>query len=284
MVATNRVVTASNLQMRDLGLSSFLRARGIEFFAATVLSLVLSASTLAQTPDKSTPQPPRPAAVTAATPSADQILNRYIEAIGGRESWEKLSSRISTGTIEIPKMNLSGTIDFREKAPNRLLHTIVLNGATFRQGFDGAHGWTDDPKDGVRDETGAELEDTRLDSDFYHPLDLHKLYSKFTVTGTEKVGERNTFVVEAARAGADPDKLYFDTQSGLVLRILSRRHTSDGVMVYQEDLEDYREVDGIKLPFTVHQTTEDAAFTIQFAEVHHNVELDDQQFSKPAAP
>jgi hypothetical protein len=269
--------------MREPGFSPFLRASEIKFLVTAILSLALGTSALAQTPDKSTPQPPRPAAVTAVTPSADQILNRYIEAIGGREAWKKLNSRVSSGTIEIPKMNLSGTIDFREKAPNRLLHTIVLNGATFRQGFDGANGWTDDPKDGVRDETGAELEDTRLDSDFYHPLDLHKLYSKFTVTGTEKIGDRNTFVVEAARAGADPDKLYFDTQSGLVLRILSRRHTSDGLMVYQEDLEDYREVDGIKLPFTVHQTTEDAAFTIQFAEVHHNVELDDQQFSKPAA-
>lgn len=269
--------------MRGSGFSPFLRASDIRFLVAVAISLALGASAHAQTPDRSTPQPPRPAAVTAAAPSADQILNRYIEAIGGRESWKKLTSRVSTGTIEIPKMNLSGSIDFREKAPNRLLHTIVLNGATFRQGFDGANGWTDDPKDGVRDETGAELEDTRLDSDFYHPLDLHKLYSKFTVTGAEKIGEHNTYVVEAARPGADPDKLYFDTQSGLVLRIVSRRHTSDGLMVYQEDLEDYREVDGIKLPFTVHQTAEEAAFTIQFVEVHHNVELDDQQFSKPAA-
>jgi hypothetical protein len=283
MVATNKAITASNLQMPGLVFLPNLRASDIRLLVATVLSLALGPSALAQATNKSTPQPPRPAAVTTATPSADQILNRYIEAMGGREAWKKLNSRVSIGTIEIPKMNLSGTIDFREKAPNRLLHTIVLNGATFRQGFDGANGWTDDPKDGVRDETGAELEDTRLDADFYHPLDLHNLYSKFTVTGAEKIGERNTYVVEAARAGAAPDKLYFDMQSSLVLRIVSRRHTSEGLMVYQEDLEDYREVDGIKLPFIVHQTTEDAAFTIQFAEVHHNVELDDQQFSKPAA-
>jgi len=246
-----------------------------------MLSLAASAAAHAQSHDKPTAQPVQPTAKTAALPAADQILNRYVEALGGRTAWKKLNSRVSTGTIDVPKFNLSGTVDFREKAPNRLLHVVVLNGATFRQGFDGTTAWTDDPKDGLRDEAGAELEDTRLDSDFYHPLDLHTLYSKFTVTGVDKIGEHDAYVVEAARTGADPDKLYFDSQSGLALRIISHRHTSDGLMVYQEDFEDYREVDGIKLPFTVHQTSVDAAFTIQFADVQHNVELDDRQFQKP---
>jgi len=255
-----------------------------KLLAVGMLSLAISCAAFAQTPAATTtPQKPAVRTTPPATPTADQILNRYVEAIGGRAAWKKLTSRIATGTINVPDMQISGTVEFHEKAPNRLLRVIILNGATFRQGFDGTTAWTDDPKDGLRTETGAEFEDTRFDADFYHPLDLRQLYSKFTVTGTEKIGEHDAYVVEAARAGADPDKMYFDVKTGLALRLISKRHTSEGVSAYQEDLEDYREVDGIKLPFTVHQSISKPSITVTFTEVRHNVELDDKEFSKPAA-
>ena len=246
------------------------------------LIMVLSLSALAQTPAKA-PEKPAVSLPSAATPSADQILDRYVEAIGGRAAWKKITSRVSTGTIDVPQMSLSGTIEIREKAPDRLLATVIINGASFRQGFDGTVGWTDNPQDGLHQETGAELEDTRRDADFYHQLDLRTLYSKLAVTGVEKMGDREAYIMEASHPGADPDKLYFDTRTALVLRIFSKHHTADGVTAIQEDMEDYREVDGVKLPFIVHQTSADSAFTIKFTEVHHNVELEDGQFSKPAA-
>ena len=251
-------------------------------FTAGILSLAASLAAFAQTAPPA-PQKPAAKAATPATPSADQILNRYVEAIGGRAAWKKLTSRVSTGTIEVPDMQISGTVEFHEKAPNRLLRLIILNGASFRQGFDGTTAWTDDPQDGLRMQTGAELEDTRLDADFYHPLDLRQLYSKFTLLGTEKIGEHDAYVVEAAHSGGDPDKMFFDVKTGLALRIISKRHTADGVLTYQEDLEDYRQVDGIKLPFVVRQSIAQPSFTITFAEVRHNLELDESEFSKPAA-
>jgi photosynthetic reaction center cytochrome c subunit len=251
-------------------------------FAIAGLVLLLSASAFAQASAKA-PETQPAATPASATPSADQLVDRYVEAIGGRAAWKKLNSRISTGTIDVPKMSLSGTVEIREKAPNHLLATIIIAGASFRQGFDGKVAWIDDPQNGLHEESGAELEDTRRDADFYHPLDLHTLYSKFTVTGKDKIGDREVYTVEATRAGSDPDKLYFDTQTGLVLRLFTQHHTAEGVTAFQEDLQDYREVDGVKLPFTVHQTTSDSEFTIKFTEVRQNVDLDDAQFSKPAA-
>jgi hypothetical protein len=254
-----------------------------KLLAVGMLGLTMSCGASAQEPAPRPQKPVAKAATPAPTASADQILNRYVEAIGGRAAWKKLTSRVSTGTIDVPDMHIAGTVEFHEKAPNRLLRVIILNGASFRQGFDGTTGWTDDPQDGLRTQTGVELEDTRLDADFYHPLDLRQLYSKFTLTGTEKIGEHDTYVIEAARTGADPDKMYFDVKTGLALRIISRRHSAEGLSTYQEDMEDYREVDGIKLPFIVHQSITKPSFTITFAEVHHNVELSDGEFSKPAA-
>ena len=99
----------------------------------------------------------------------------------------------------------------------------------------------------------------------------------------EKIGDHDTYVIEAARAGASPDKMYFDVKTGLALRIISQRHSAEGLSTYQEDMEDYQEVDGIKLPFIVHQSIAKPSFTITFREVHHNVQLSDSEFSKPAA-
>lgn len=231
----------------------------------------------------STSSKPAASSDSAPLPTAEKILTRYVEALGGRAAWQKLNSRVSTGTIEVPAMNLSGSIEMHEKAPGSMLAVLVVNGAAYRQGFDGTVGWADDPQNGLREMTGAELQETRRDSDFYHPLDLKKIYSKFTVTGMEKVRERDAYVVEASLAEGGGDKLYFDIQSGLVLRIVSQHHTPDGVITFTEDLSDYRDVDGVKLPFTVHQSSAESDFTIRFSEIHHNVTQEDAQFSKPAA-
>lgn len=224
----------------------------------------------------------KPATDAAVAPAVEQILDRYVKAIGGREAWQKFTSRVTMGTIEVPSMNLSGMVMIHEKAPDRLLATVVINGASFRQGFDGTLGWTDDPQDGLRDQSGAELAETRRDADFYHPLDLRRLYTKFTVTGTEKIGERETYVLVATvPEGSEPTRMYFDTETGLLLRAVSQHHGADGVTQYREDFEDYRDVDGIKVPFTSHQTNGDTTYTMTISEVRHNVELDDSEFAKP---
>ncbi len=225
-----------------------------------------------------------PPAAASTMPSVDQILNRYVEVQGGRAAWQKLTSRVTIGTIEVPSMQLSGAIEFHEKAPDRFLGVVTINGASFRQGYDGTAGWTDDPANGLRDQAGLELAETRRESDFYHTLDLRKLYSKLTLTGKEKIGDRDTYVIEAALPeGGEPDRMYFDVQTGLALRVTSQRHGPDGVSQIREDLEDYREVDGVKLPFIIRQANGATVEIITISEYHHNVPLEDGQFAKPAA-
>jgi zinc protease len=247
-----------------------------------ILALASGLPAVAQTQSKSQEKPAAPSA-SDVIPSADQILARYVKAIGGREAWKKLNSRLSIGTIEVPAMNVSGMVEMHEKAPNKMLATITVAGATYRQGFDGTVGWSDDPRDGLRQQTGIELEEAKRDSDFYHPLDLHQIYSKFTVTGTEKIDDRTAYLVEATPPQGEADKLYFDVDSGLVIRIVSLHHLPEGVVVFQEDISNYQEIDGIKLPFTVRQSSAESEFVIQFTELKHNVEFDDAQFAMPAA-
>jgi zinc protease len=238
----------------------------------------------AQAQSSAPPTPAPAAAQTAATPTADQVLEHYVKAIGGRAAWSKLKSRVSKGTIEIPSMNnLRGSVEIHEKAPNSMLAVITLGGAVFEQGFDGTTAWSDDPQNGLRVLSGAELDDARREADFYHPLDLKKLYAQLTVTGTEKVGDHDAYVVEASTGAGDPDKMYFDTESWLLVRAVNHRNTADGVKVFQAEVGDYKDVDGVKLPFTVQQSSAESAFTIHFTEIQHNLPLADGQFAKPAS-
>jgi zinc protease len=224
---------------------------------------------------------PAVAATAVALPSSDQLLDSYEKAIGGREAWMKINSRISKGTIEIPAANITGDVEVHQKAPDKLLSVAVVAGQAFRRGFDGTVAWSDDPMNGLREETGAALASSKREADFYHPMDLRKLYPKLAVTGTEKVGDHDTYVLEATNADGKTDKMYFDAKTSLLVRSQNHRAGPDGDAVYTGDIEDYRDVDGLKLPFVVHQVSDQATFTITFTEIKQNVDLTDDQFLKP---
>jgi zinc protease len=278
------VPVAHTLRERCLSLKRILKRLAVLAGISIVLGPLAYAqsATNASSDTKATPA----AGVSApAAPAltADQILENYIKAIGGRENWKKLTTRISTGTIDVPAMNLSGLVTVREKAPNRSIFTVNFNGAVFQQGFDGTIGWSNDPQNGLREQAGEELAETKRDSDFYHPLDLKQMYSKITVAGTDKIDDRDAYIVEASSGDLGTDKIYFDTQNGLVLRIVGQHHTMEGPATFTEDFSDFREVDGIKLPYTVHQESPSSTFTIKFTEIRHNEAIEDAAFSKPAA-
>jgi len=194
-----------------------------------------------------------------------------------------LTSRVATGTIEVPAANLSGTIELREKAPDRILSEIRIAGVLFSQGFDGTVGWIQNVRDGLHEQKGVELSEAKRDADFYHPLDMRKLYTKLTIVGVEKVNDHDTYKMEAEVPDDPPDEIYFDTATGLPARVVSHRHSAQGVVDFLEDFDDYREVDGIKRPFTIHETTGGNVLTIHISEVRTNVFLDDSVFTMPAA-
>ena len=288
---TGRHAAAGGFQNRSANKFPRRKASKMTFnkmrvFGAGIAILAMSFAAFAQAPATTTQAPARAPAVSspaATLPSADQILDKYIAAIGGEAAWHKLNSRVSKGTIEIPAMSLSGTVEVHDKAPGSSLAVVSLGGATFQRGCDGTTAWSDDPQNGLRTLSGAEAEDSKRQADFYHQINMRKYYSNWKVTGTEKIGDHDAYVVEATSLAGDVDKMYFDTQSGLMLRAIITVHTGQGATVIQSELSDYRDTDGIKLPFSVHQSSAQTEYTITFSEVHHNVDLSDGQFAKPAA-
>lgn len=279
---TPRTKNASNQRVRSLTRQPAKHVPVIERAILLGICLGIAAIACGQT------QPSLASLQTAAgsgpaIPSVEKIIEHYVAAVGGREAWQKLASRVSMGTIEVPSANLKGTVVIHEKAPDKMLTIIIVAGSAFREGFDGMAGWGEDPQNGVREQTGAELAEARRQADFYSPLNTYEHYSKLTFVGSEKVNEHNSYVLEAALPeGGAPDKLYFDTASGLPVRLISQHHTPEGVTQFQEDFSDYREVDGVVLPFVIKQSGADSSFVVKISDLRHNVELQDSEFSKPA--
>lgn len=206
-----------------------------------------------------------PVIVVPSTASVESILDRYLEASGGKEAFEKLTSRVSTGTVEITALGITGSAELDEQAPGRSSLIIDAPGLGIMQRtFDGSGAWLQDPLQGLIRFTGLGLEVARAGAVFNKQTKLKELYPSAALLGQEKVGGRESYVVRM-----DFEKWYFDVEGGLLLR--------RGNTYY----EDYREVDGIKLPFKMRDDVFSGVGLIyKLTEIKHNVKIDETKFTE----
>jgi hypothetical protein len=229
-----------------------------------------------------------PAAVAAATPgtpqapvpTVDQILEKYVTAVGGAEAMKKATTRVMTGKI------LAGAtetpIELFTKAPNmRVSVSHSPTGASFTA-FDGAAGWMGSTGHAARDMTAAESAAAGLDAEFYLVLRVKELYPQLRRGRPETVAGAECEVINGTAPGRPAIRLYFDKNSGLLLRMVRYADTPMGRNPTQIDYADYRDADGVKIPFRWTLSRPIARFTIQIADVKSNVPVDDAKFAKPA--
>jgi len=240
--------------------------------ATAMLCLLITAVVWAQAPATPTPAP---------TPTVDQILDKYVSALGGAAALEKVNSRVSKGVFEVPDQGAVGTIEIYAKAPNSTLTLIEIQGfGSIRNGWDGTTGWTDNPQAGLNDYTPDQVANAKLNS-FYLALKFRELYAKLAVKGADKIANRDVWVVEASPASGSPRLFSFDAESGLLVHSVLERATPSGPAKIETYVSDFKEVDGLKIPFTIRQVTPQFTSVITLSEVKHNVPIDDSQFKKP---
>jgi hypothetical protein len=226
---------------------------------------------------------PKTEAKAAALPGADEILEKYVKALGGKEAIEKISSRSAKGKFEIEAANLSGDVESHHKAPNKYAYLFTIPGVGGGgEVFDGATGWNSNPMSGLREVSGSELATLKREADLYQPLNLKKHYPKMEVKGKETVGKFETYVVIATPAEGGPEKLYFDSASGLLVRLDSERETPEGKMASEEYYDDYKAVDGVKVAHSMKVVSSMFTITVKLSEVKNNVEIDETKFNKPS--
>ncbi len=220
-------------------------------------------------------------------PSADQILDQYIVALGGAQRLAGLTSFTGKGTYE-------GYDTYHEKVPleiygqapgRRSIITHTQNGDSTTV-FDGRAGWTaavDKPIHLLPSLPGSELDGAKLDADLCFPAGIKQALVQwrngFPVTTIE---DREVQVIQGIAAGGSRVKLYFDSKTGLLARQLRYTNTIVGTIPIQIDYSDYREVAGVKMPFHWVVTWTGGQSTMQLNEVQANVPIDAAKFSKPA--
>jgi hypothetical protein len=219
------------------------------------------------------------AAQDATLPSVDKLLEKYVAASGGA-AVQKITSRITTGSIDVLTYGLTGTFEQYTKAPGRQVNISDLSGfGKVIQCSDGKTGWASDPQQGLRQMGAAEFAVFQRGADLQSPLHVKNHYKKMAVTGKTKVGDRDAYVIEAQPPEGGPEKLYFEIRTGLLIRVERPDQTGGTVVTF----EDFKEVDGVKIPLTIHQDGGQAEVLIKIHDVKHNVPIDDAKFAKPAA-
>lgn len=221
--------------------------------------------------------PPKPGEL----PTADELINKYIQALGGGDALVKITSRVEKGTISIAN-GPQFPIDLFAKAPNMrvsFMHTPRGDSIT---AFDGKTAWLGSPA-GTNKLDPASSEAVKLDAEFNFALHIKQIFSQLRVSRPEKVKDRDANVIFALQQGQPPVRLYFDKESGLLVRLVRYADTPLGRLPTQIDYGDYRDSGGVKIPYrwTIARPPR-GRFTIQVDQVQQNVPIEDSTFAMPA--
>jgi hypothetical protein len=187
---------------------------------------------------------------------------------------------VEQGGVEGPR-GLHAAIETYRTAPDKAFAIVHRPNGDVSEGVSGEVGWGKRANGEVTDESGDELARSRQWAEFYPGERFDKDYERLQVRGTESVNGHDAYVVMAWWKGGGADRIYFDVQSGLLLRIAHRIESPLGALPLQTDYEDYRDVNGLKIPFTVRVTRVDGTTTYTWQKMETNVGIDPSRYEKP---
>jgi len=219
--------------------------------------------------------------------SADAIFDKYIQALGGAAKLAALTSFTAHGTYEgYDSLSEQVPVDIYAKAPNQLTTVVHTQSGDSVTTFNGTSGWVAaaDKLMRVLPLLGGDLEGAKMDAIVSFPGGLKQDFQWRTGFPPVSIDDHRAEVIQSAARGAAGTKLYFDTQTGLLLRQVRFVDTAVGVIPTQVDYSDYRDVAGVKVPFKRVITWTDGRSTIQLNQVQANAAVEAARFNKPAPP
>lgn len=220
-------------------------------------------------------------------PTADQILDKYIGALGGSQRLAALTSFIAIGTIEgYDTYHVKVPLEIYAEAPNKRKMVYHAQNGDSTSVFDGQRGWlaaVDRPLPLLPLVHGAELDAATLDADLCFPGGIKRALNQWkTGFPVTTIDDKEVNVVQGTGSGGSRFKLYFDAKTGLLARQLRYADTPVGMVPTHVDYSDYREVAGVRMPFKMVVTWTDGQSNILLTDVQPNAAIDATQFAKPA--
>jgi len=188
--------------------------------------------------------------------SAKEVMDKYIEAIGGKEKLSKVKDLtvIRNAELGVGAQTLALTMTIYRKAPNLLLNK--LDSDMFSQGslFDGAKGWKSSSMTGKQEVTGDDLKELAIEATMFGEMKYEELGIKMEIVGAEKVNGSDAYIMEITYPTGKKTKEYYDMQSGFKVKETDIAHTPQGDMSITVLYSDYKDIgNGVKLPYSVEQ-------------------------------
>lgn len=207
-------------------------------------------------------------------PSKEEIIEKYIIALGGRAKIEKLETRTCSGFLvkdvswEIPPYDVVPFIAMA-KTPNKFLIKYAEDGAERRSGFDGENGWKQIANEIIPDK---HIGRPKLSWIFnpQHILHIDKFFTNLKFSGIQFIYEKQAYVLQPQNLPKEYYSLYFDVETGLLLGI-----------GYHWRILDYKEVDGVLTPCRIIEGRKGGSYTYLIKEFQHNKLINDSFFLKP---
>ena len=222
-------------------------------------------------------------------PTGERIMDKTIDARGGKEAWEKLENRVSKGTIEVAAgpQKAKGKITTYSAAPNKFYQLRDLGQAgKVEVGTDGETYW-DIISNKASIKEGDDRESRVASMDFYKEINWHDYFDKVECRGKETIDGRSCYLVALTSKTGGTETRYFDRKTGLHIRTEEKSQGEKGEVSNETRYEDYREVEGVRFPFKIIQTSSAAGqsqtVTITWESIEVNTDIPGDRFDLPAA-
>ncbi len=217
-------------------------------------------------------------------PPAEQVLEKAIEATGGREAIKKITNRISIGSLEIPAMGIKAKMTTYSAAPNKV-YSVAESDALgkLESGTDGDVFWEVTMMTGARIKQGEEKAAAQREARFYSDLEWRDLYKSVETVGRTEVAGHECYKLKMTPPEGKPEYHYYDTESYLLRKLESTVVSEMGEVTVEIFPEEYKEVDGVMLPYRSRQVLmgmQEMLFVTD--SVEHNADLPADLFDLPA--
>src|SRR6266566_1765642 len=187
-------------------------------------------------------------------PKPDQIIDKYVEALGGAQRLAGVKSFAAKGTsVGFGGFGGGGAVQIYAKAPDQRTTIIEFKDAPGRdasiRSYDGKVGWIKTPLTvlGEYQVNGSELDGARLDAQLSFPAQIKQVLTNLRTLEPTTIDDRDVDVVQGNGPRRLFATLYFDKQTGLLVRMVRYGNSPIGRLPTQVDYADYREVGGIKM-------------------------------------
>ena len=183
-----------------------------------------------------------------ALPPARQVLDRFVEAVGGEDAVLRPKSFEMTGEFSIPASGISGSLGIYSMAPDLQLISLEIPGiGKVLEGYDGEVAWSVDPVMGPRIKEGSELAQSKFQADFYAVLHLDDHYKSMETLARTECGDSTCFKLRLVTTNDDEIIEFFDADTGLLTGIEMTIESPMGQIKTSQTVEDYREFAGQKM-------------------------------------